>query len=100
MTTETSSPPALAAKPKPQDGSLALLVAAPEAAQLCGVSEATWWRHHSAGRVPAPVKLGGRTLWRRQQLELWIELGCPDRATFEVEAKARNGNGRPRQPNR
>ena len=73
----------------------ALLLSADDSATLCGVSEASWWRYHSAGKVPAPVKLGGRTLWRRPDLELWIDLGCPDRAVFDVEQKARNGNGRP-----
>jgi predicted DNA-binding transcriptional regulator AlpA len=78
----------------------ALLLSAVEAGWLCGVSEASWWRYHSAAKVPAPLKLGGRTLWRRADLELWIELGCPARAAFNVERQTRNGNGRPRQAGR
>ncbi len=54
-----------------------LLVGAPEAARLSGISEPTWWRLHSAARVPAPVKLGGRTLWRSEELRRWVAVGCP-----------------------
>src|SRR5262249_54201262 len=54
------------------------LLAAPEAARLCGVSEATWWRLHAAARVPAPVRLGRRTLWRLRELREFIASGCPN----------------------
>src|SRR5215510_12160845 len=40
------------------------LVGADVAGPMCGRSEASWWRDHAAGRVPAPVNLGGSTLWR------------------------------------
>lgn len=92
--TKATQPQRLAAAVEP------LLLPAQEAAALCAVGEASWWRYQSAAKIPAPVKLGGRTLWRRADLELWIELGCPDRAIFDVERKAPNGNGRPRQASR
>ena len=62
----------------------ALLVPAQVAARLCGVSEATWWRLHAAAKVPAPVRLGGRTLWRRAELAAFCEAGCPDRRSWEA----------------
>jgi len=55
------------------------LVSAAEAAALCGVSRSLWWSLHSAGKIPLPVKLSGRTLWRRAQLARWTEAGCPSR---------------------
>jgi prophage regulatory protein len=61
-----------------------LLVGAAEAGPLCGRSEASWWRDHAAGRVPAPVKLGGRTLWRSEELRAWVAAGCPDRRTWQA----------------
>jgi predicted DNA-binding transcriptional regulator AlpA len=67
-----------------------LLVPAGVAGPMCGRSEASWWRDHAARRVPAPVKLGGRTLWRTQELREWVESGCPDRRTWE----ALRSNGR------
>jgi predicted DNA-binding transcriptional regulator AlpA len=67
-------------------------MAAPEAAAFCGVSEATWWRQHSAGKVPAPVKIGRRTLWDRDELRAWLAAGCPDRKTWQARsAHRRNG---------
>jgi predicted DNA-binding transcriptional regulator AlpA len=71
-----------------------LQVPAPVAARLAGVSTATWYRLHAAGRTPAPTRLGGRVLWRRDDLELWVRLGCPDRKRFEA-LRAANGNGKP-----
>jgi predicted DNA-binding transcriptional regulator AlpA len=73
-----------------------LLVPAPEAARLCGVSEASWYRLRSAGKVPAPVRLGGRVLWRvEEDLRAWIAAGCPSRCEWEARrAVAGNGNGR------
>jgi predicted DNA-binding transcriptional regulator AlpA len=72
-----------------------LLVPAPEAARLCGVSEATWFRLKAAGKTPAPVKLG-RVLYRVEDLKLWVALGCPDRKTFEARKAAENGSDRSR----
>lgn len=56
-----------------------------------GRSVASWWRDLAAGRIPAPVKLGGRTLWRADELRRWAEAGCPDRRTWE--AVHRRGRG-------
>ena len=66
-----------------------LLLSAREAAHLCGLSRTTWWSLHAAGRVPFPVHLGRRTLWRTQGpdgLTAWIGAGCPPREQFEALA--------------
>jgi predicted DNA-binding transcriptional regulator AlpA len=70
-----------------------LLIPAETAGPLCGRSEASWWRDHAAGRNPAPVRLGGRTLWRVEELRQWVEAGCPDRRTWEA-LRAAQSNGR------
>src|SRR5438046_1151463 len=59
-----------------------LLVPADVAGPMCGRSEASWWRDHAAGRIPAAIKLGGRTLWRVEELRSWVAAGCPDRRTW------------------
>jgi prophage regulatory protein len=69
-------------------------VSAGKAARLAGVSEATWWRLHAAGKVPRPNKLGFRTLWRIREIRDWIAAGCPDRRTWEAQ-QAAQANGRP-----
>lgn len=61
-----------------------LLVPASVAGPLCGRSEASWWRDHAAGRCPAPIRLGGRTLWRVEELRRWVVNGCPCRKTWEA----------------
>jgi predicted DNA-binding transcriptional regulator AlpA len=66
-----------------------LLVPAGVAGPMCGRSEASWWRDHAAQRVPAPVKLGGRTLWRTDELRRWVAAGCPPRRVWEAREKAR-----------
>jgi predicted DNA-binding transcriptional regulator AlpA len=65
------------------------LIDAKISSRSSGVSEATWWRLHAAGKVPAPVKLGSRTLWRREELVAWIEAGCPSRRQWEAMRKLR-----------
>ena len=56
-----------------------LLVDAHEAAALCGIGRTLWLQLASAGRVPMPVRLGRRVLWRREELAAWTEAGCPGR---------------------
>ena len=57
----------------------AILLDAENAARLCGLSQSTWQRLSNAGRVPAPIKLGRRSLWSRVELESWAAMGCPNR---------------------
>ena len=59
-----------------------LLVTAPEAAELLGVSRAHLYRMQRAGRFPAPVRLGGSVRWRVDELREWVEAGMPTRARW------------------
>jgi len=61
-----------------------LLVDAREAAALCGIGRSLWLGLHSAGRVPLPVRLGRRVLWRREELADWIAAGCPGRDRWQA----------------
>ena len=56
-----------------------LLIDAKEASRLCCISSSTWYKLHSSGRVPVPIKLGRRTLWRKDELIKWVAAGCPPR---------------------
>lgn len=61
-----------------------LLANALDSATLCGVSRAQWFKLHSTGRIPAPVRLGTRApRWIIDELKAWLAHGCPDRATWE-----------------
>jgi predicted DNA-binding transcriptional regulator AlpA len=68
------------------------LLAARQAAALYAVSLATWHRWVSAGRVPAPVRIGATVRWRAEELRAHIAAGCPDRRAWE--ALRRKGGGR------
>jgi predicted DNA-binding transcriptional regulator AlpA len=73
-----------------------LLLRAAQAAAYCGVSEATWWRWDSAGRIPRGRKVsGGVKVWSRPELEEWATLGLPPRAEFDA-LRAAQRDGRPR----
>jgi predicted DNA-binding transcriptional regulator AlpA len=61
-----------------------LMIRAPGAARLCGVSEASWHRLNAAALVPAPRRLGGCVLWSRPELRDWIAAGCPNREAWET----------------
>jgi prophage regulatory protein len=74
-----------------------LLLTATEAARLCGVSEATWYRMASGARTPAPIRLSrGCVRWRLDELRDWIAAGCPDRRTWEARRASSNANDRHR----
>lgn len=57
-----------------------------QACRVHGVSRATWWKLHAQGRIPLPVRLGRRTLWRRKELECWVDASCPPRANWRWPA--------------
>lgn len=63
---------------------LRLLVGRVEASQICATSPRTWDRLVSSGKTPKALRLGCRPVWRRADLARWVELGCPDRKTFEA----------------
>ncbi len=96
--TETAEPqpdqatPAKRRRTKPAAPTLAAeQIGARDASALSGVSTPTWWRLHAAGKVPSPVKLGGRTLWRVAELRAWIGAGCPGRDEWQARRAAEGG---------
>ena len=54
-----------------------LLVTVETVAALMSVSPRTVWRLVSAGKLFAPVRVGGAVRWHYARLRLWIEQGCP-----------------------
>jgi predicted DNA-binding transcriptional regulator AlpA len=41
-------------------------------------------RLNSGGRIPAPVRIGSRPRWRREEILAWVQAGCPDRRAWEL----------------
>ena len=64
-----------------------LSVEAGEAARLCGVGRSTWYSLRKAGRVPKPVRLGRRVLWRVEELREWMAAGCPPLSRWDTLKK-------------
>jgi predicted DNA-binding transcriptional regulator AlpA len=76
MTTDQTPIPA-------EDIGLSLLIDLRVLATLLDRSEASLERDLPAGRLPAPVWLGGSRKWRRKEIEAWVDAGCPTQAEWE-----------------
>jgi predicted DNA-binding transcriptional regulator AlpA len=58
--------------------------------KLTCVSRSTWLRLLATDRVPRPVRLGRRVLWKRDELVSWIDAGCPQpRERWEAVRRSR-----------
>src|SRR5262249_866356 len=69
---------------KPAPTAEPLLVGKPW--ERCSMSRAHWDRLRIAGKVPAAIPgLGRKELYRRRDLEVWVELGCPAQDEFEAQ---------------
>jgi excisionase family DNA binding protein len=73
-----ANPPAVAALP--------LLVRAKQLAVLLGVSVRTIHTWDAAGRLPAPIRIGGSVSWRRDEIDDWLHAGCPSRAEWSARS--------------
>jgi prophage regulatory protein len=58
-------------------------------AKLLGLGVRTIRTHDAAGKLPQPVKLGGRVVWRLDEIRAWLDAGAPDRATWAALRAAR-----------
>lgn len=45
-------------------------------------------RDDAAGRLPRAVRIGRSKKWIKSDVDLWLEMGCPDRETFEARKRA------------
>jgi excisionase family DNA binding protein len=61
-----------------------VLISVKQLAALCGLTPRTVWRHLSSGKLPKHLTLGGAIRFRKTDVDCWVALGCPDRATFET----------------
>ncbi len=68
----------------PKQEGVDILVTVDEAAKICRMSKAMFYKLHAAGKTPQQIKLGALSRWRRQELLDWIKSGCPARAKWEA----------------
>jgi len=66
-----------------------LAVDAKGLARLLSCGERTVHTWKSAGRLPTPFRLGGRVLWRVEEIREWLAAGAPELAVWEARKAAR-----------
>lgn len=72
------------ADPPADSADLPLVVDARRLAKLlcAGIRTVRTW--DAAGKLPAPLRISGRVLWRVDEIRAWLAAGAPDRATWEA----------------
>ena len=78
-----------ATTPRPLIVTESLLVRAPTAAGMLGISVRALRRLDSAGAIPQAIKLGGMKskLWRVRSLAEWCDDGCPSRDAINSKCR-------------
>lgn len=61
---------------------VAVLLSLSELAELLGTSLRTVQRMNATGALPAPIRIGARPRWRRDEIDAWIAAGCPERTSW------------------
>lgn len=56
-------------------------------APLINRSLASFDRDEQLGRLPRSFRIGNRKLWRRAEVEAWLEAGCPTLDVWEAMKK-------------
>lgn len=57
--------------------------------QLLQTSTATLHRLKAAGKLPAPLRLGGQLRWDADEIREWVAAGMPDQKRWEAPGGAR-----------
>ncbi len=55
----------------------AVLLTVSEVAAMAAVSVRVIYRLHDGGHIPAMIKVGGASRFKRSEIEKWIADGCP-----------------------
>jgi predicted DNA-binding transcriptional regulator AlpA len=56
-------------------------------ARLLGVGVRSLRTWDYSGKIPAPIKLGARTVWVISEIRAWLAAGAPNRAVWEARKK-------------
>lgn len=79
----------LSADPLAEPAGAPLVADARRLAALLAVGLRTVRTWDAAGKLPAPVRIGGRVVWRLDELRAWLDAGAPDRETWAAIRAAR-----------
>ena len=81
-------------KPDASRSALPILVNSLEAAAMLGIKRTQWYTLKTSAKLPAPVKLGRRDFWVREELLQWVASGCPNQSKWEQMKSRENGKKR------
>jgi predicted DNA-binding transcriptional regulator AlpA len=66
-----------------------LVADAARLALLLGFGLRTIRSHDAAGKLPKPLRIGGRVVWSVAEIREWIAAGAPNRDEWEARKAAR-----------
>ena len=64
-----------------------LTVDAKRLARLLGQSLRTIRTWDASGKLPQPLRIGGRVVWRLEEINAWLEAGAPRRTEWNAIRK-------------
>ena len=67
---------------------LPLVVDARRLAKLLGAGLRTVRGWHAAGKLPAPIHIGGKVVWRKDEICDWLAAGAPRRDEWQARRAA------------
>ena len=79
----------LSLRPATDSTGMPLVVDAKALAKLLGLGVRTIRTHDAAGKLPAPVRIGGRVVWVVAEIRAWLDAGAPDREMWQARRAAR-----------
>lgn len=74
--------------PPPADP-VPLLADARRLAPLLNIGIRTLRTWNSAGKLPEPLRIEGKVLWRLDEIKAWLDAGAPNRETWAAIRAAR-----------
>lgn len=77
-------PPARPGRPEPEP----LVVDAKDLAVMLRIGLRSVRAWDAAGKLPRPLRISGRVLWRRAEIESWLVAGAPNRSEWEARKAA------------
>ena len=81
-------PVALAIDPATPAGEPPLVVDARRLAKLLNAGLRTVRAWDAAGKLPSPVRLGGKVVWRLDEIRDWLAAGAPRRDEWQARRTA------------
>lgn len=61
-----------------------MLITVEELAAELRLSPAMIYKMLNTAQLPAPVRVGRRVRWRREEIAAWVAAGCPSRDVWET----------------